>query len=118
VNQVVLEAPAQPVLPTPVPAKGLAIAAMVVGIVSTVFGLVPILALFALMGGLVALVLGLLAARTQKRAGVKRGMARAGWILGLAATGLAIIGFSIVNAAVDEFERDLEDIEAQWDVNG
>jgi hypothetical protein len=112
----VIEAPAQAAVPVPtaVPSKGLGIAALVVGIVSAVFGLVPLLALFALAGGIVALVLGLVAARNQKRAGAPRGMARAGWILGAVAVVLGVIGFAIVNQAVDNLESDLNEIEAEF----
>ena len=65
---VTLETPAAPVVVIE-QRKGLAIVAiMVVGIVAAVLGLIPLFGLFALAGGIVALVLGLLAASKAKKA--------------------------------------------------
>jgi hypothetical protein len=112
-----------PVLSVDVPAvaavpeqrKGMAIAAMVVGIVATVLGLVPLFGLFALAGGIVALVLGLVAASKAKKAKQPRGMARAGWILGAVAIALGVIGMAVVNSAINDLERDLDQIEQELD---
>ena len=101
---------AYPVAP---PARGMAISALVCGITGTVVGLIPILAVPALALGVVVLVLGLLAVRKQKQARVSRGMARAGWLLGLVAVVLAIIGFAVVTSAVNELERDLNELQIE-----
>ena len=101
---------AYPVAP---PAQGMAISALVCGITGTVVGLIPILAVPALALGIVALVLGLLAVRKQKQARVSRGVARAGWLLGLVAVVLAIIGFAVVTSAVNELERDLNELQIE-----
>jgi hypothetical protein len=103
-----------PAVPTLAPARGLAVAAMVTGIVASVLGLIPLFALFALAGGIVALTLGLVAARKQKAAGFKRPMARAGWILGIVAIVLGVVGMAIVDQAFDDLERDLNEIEAEY----
>jgi len=100
------------------PAKGLAVAALVCGIVGAFFGLIPLTAFFAMPLGLVAFVLGLLAARKMKRAGHKAGMARAGWILGAIAVILAIIGFAIMNSAVNQLQTDLENIGNTTELDG
>ena len=68
---------------------GLAIAALVVGIVGVVFGLIPLTFEIALAGGIVALVLGLF--------GRKHGTGKAGIILGIIAIALGIWGAVIVN---------------------
>jgi hypothetical protein len=86
----------------------MAVAALVTGIVGAACGLIPLLAFPALVLGLVALVLGLIAARNQKRAGFKRPLARSGWLLGVAAVALGIIGFAIVNSAVNDLQHDLD----------
>ena len=92
------------------PAKGFAVTALVCGIVGVVSGLIPLLAVVALAAGLVAIVFGLLGARRNKQAGTGVGMARAGWILGVAAVILAVIGFVIVDKAFDDLERDLNEL--------
>jgi ABC-type transport system involved in cytochrome bd biosynthesis fused ATPase/permease subunit len=92
------------------PSKGMAVAALVCGIVGAFFGLIPLTAFFAMPLGLVAFILGLIAARKIKRAGHKAGMARAGWLLGAVAVVLAIIGFAIMNSAVNKLQSDLDNI--------
>ena len=105
--------------PTVTPAKGLAIAALVCGIVGTVTGLIPFLFVIAGACGVVALVLGLIALRTQRKAGLKRrGTARAGFILGVAAVALSIAGYVIVNNALTDLQHDLDDIITTTTTNG
>ena len=94
-------APAPP--PVVVVAKtgnGMAVAALTLGIIGALVGLIPILAVPALICGLLALVfgfVGLSIAKNPLRSG--KGMAIAGIILGTAAVALAIVGFVIVNNA-------------------
>jgi hypothetical protein len=89
--------------------NGVAVAAMVCGIVGVVFGLIPILGIPALALGLVALVLGIVGRRRVKRdpnAGHK-GLATAGVILGILASGLGIAGIVIVSNAVNDLDHQL-----------
>ena len=76
----------------------MAVSGMVLGIVGVIFGLIPILAVPALICGALALIfggVGLNAVRTDpRRAG--KGMAIAGIALGAVAVILAIAGFVIV----------------------
>lgn len=95
----------------PEPAKGFAVTAFVCGIVGAIFGLIPILALLALPLGIIAVVFGLLGARRNKRAKAGVGLARAGWLLGVTAVILAVIGFVIVNNAIDDFQDDMDQLE-------
>jgi len=92
------------------PPRGLAIAAMVCGIAGAVLGLVPLFGLFALGLGIVAFVLGMIAARRHKVLGFRRPVARAGWILGIVAIVLGVVGLSIVSSALDDLEQDLNEI--------
>jgi hypothetical protein len=93
------------------PARGLAIAALVCGIVGVVVGLIPILFVATLALGLVALVLGGIAWTIRRRAHVKRGVAIAGTILGVLALTLGIVGVVIVNNAFNDLGNDLDQID-------
>jgi hypothetical protein len=89
--------------------NGVAVGAMVCGIVGVVFGLIPILGIPALALGLVALVLGVVGRRRVKRdpkVGHK-GLATAGVILGIAASGLGIAGIVIVTNSVNHLDHQL-----------
>jgi hypothetical protein len=97
------------------PGNGLAIAALVCGIVGAVIGLVPILFVGAWALGAVALTLGLLARRRAKRtpeAGRGR-MALAGVLLGVVAITLGGVGVAIVDDAFDSLTGDDEPQRAQ-----
>jgi hypothetical protein len=78
--------------------NGNAVAGFVLGIVGTVLGLVPILAVPALICGLLGVVLGGVGWRAVKLDATRghRGLAIAGTILGVVAIVLAFIGFAIV----------------------
>lgn len=102
-------------LPEREPAKGLQLAAVICGIVGSVIGLVPIMGLFAVALGLVAIVLGFIAWGQRGRARVKRTMAAWGIGLGTLALALGIIGAVIVSQALDELDRDLNEIESDLD---
>lgn len=77
----------------------MAITALVCGIVGALMGMIPILALPALILGVLALVFGGIAWRRAIARHIKKGMAIAGVLLGAASITLAIIGFVIVNNA-------------------
>jgi hypothetical protein len=87
------------------PGRGMAIASLVLGIIGTVVGIIPILFLFAWILGIVGLVLGVIAYRSGKKVGVKQG--RAGAILCTIAIVMGIVGISIVNSAVDKLDHNL-----------
>ena len=93
--------------------NGLAIAALVLGIVGTVFGLVPITALIALACGFTGLALGVIAWRRWRTHG-RRAMSIIGVVLSVLAITLGIVGMVIVNDAVDDLDRDLDRIEQEY----
>lgn len=68
--------------------NGLAIGALVVGIIALLSAFIPFVGIFAIVPGLVALVLGIIGLRKAGQLGSGRGMAIAGTVLGV----LAILG--------------------------
>ncbi|MFJ8668306.1 DUF4190 domain-containing protein [Streptomyces sp. NPDC093600] len=111
----------QPAAPTPPtgPAttafrNGLGTAALILGIIGTVSGLVPFFFWLAGVLGLIALVLGLVGKGRVKRGEANnKGAALTGAILGLAALVLSVVGavitFTAVSDAVDEIDRAVVD---------
>ena len=112
------EAVQDPAVTEAPPAKGFAITSLVTGIVAIVLALTFILGQFGAVLGMVAAVFGFLAARKNKKAGHKRGMARAGMILGVIAIPLgfatAALLVAAVDDAVDEFGDSMVVLEAEW----
>jgi hypothetical protein len=90
------------------PGKGLAVAALVCGIVGSIFGLIPITSLVALAAGVTAVVLGAIAWRKRSRAHVRRTMAAWGIALGVLAVGLGSWGMYIVQDTVNEIDREFQ----------
>lgn len=89
-NQQWVPQPYAPYLPPTRPShSGMAVAALVLGVVGICFGLVPITFLFAITLGVLALVFGCVARH--------RGMGKAGIILGVVAVAFGIWGAVIVN---------------------
>lgn len=93
--------------------RGMAIAALSMGVVGSIIGLIPLFGLVALPLGILALIFGLVATSKAKRLGLPKGMARAGWILGVLAIVLGVAGMAIVNGAVNELEHDLNQLEME-----
>lgn len=99
---------------SPSPTNGLAVAALVLGIIGVVFGLLPLTFFIALVCGVLALIFGALGWRKANRGSGRKGMAIAGFILGLAGLGLGIAGIVIVDDAVTELDRQLQEIETEF----
>jgi hypothetical protein len=95
--------------PVPPPANGLATAALVLGIIGVLFGLIPLTAFVAIILGVLALIFGLVGRSKQ----TKRTMATWGAALGLASIILAIIGFVILANAVDDVDDAFQDFDNQ-----
>jgi len=87
-----------PTAPVQTRGNGMAVASFVLGLVGALFGLIPILAMFALLLGVLGLTFGLVGHRAAVNDPLRggKGMALAGVILGSLAIGLAILGFVIV----------------------
>lgn len=111
-REVPLPPPESPISPVQ-PAVGFATTALVLGILGTLFGLIPLLFFLAIPLGILAIVFGLIAARRNKRARSHVGMARTGWLLGVAALTLGIVGIAIIDDAVDDLNDDLNGLEIE-----
>ncbi|MEU5715498.1 DUF4190 domain-containing protein [Streptomyces sp. NPDC020403] len=107
--------PQQPYAPAQVPGErparnGLGIAALVLGIIGAVSGLIPLLFWLAGVLGVIALVLGLAGRGRAKRGeATNKGVATFGAVLGLVSLVLAVVGvvitFKAVDDAVDEINK-------------
>ncbi|MDT9686029.1 DUF4190 domain-containing protein [Streptomyces sp. TRM76323] len=100
----------------PVPAaparNGLGTAALVLGIIGTVSGFIPLFFWLAGILGLLALILGLVGRGRAKRGeATNKGVTTAGAILGLVALILSVVGayltYKAVDTAVDEINKEL-----------
>ncbi|WP_327117788.1 DUF4352 domain-containing protein [Streptomyces sp. NBC_01341] len=105
--------PQQPYAPTQVPGtqparNGLGVAALVLGIIGTVSGLVPLLFWLAGILGVIALILGLAARGRAKRGeATNKGVATFGAVLGLVSLILSVVGAVLTFKAVDDVVKDI-----------
>ncbi|WP_393058601.1 DUF4190 domain-containing protein [Streptomyces sp. LN549] len=105
--------PQQPYVPTQTPGlrparNGLGIAALVLGLIGAVSGLIPFLFWLAGTLGLIALILGLVGRGRAKRGeATNKNMATFGAVLGLIAMILSVVGAVITFKAVDDAVSDL-----------
>ncbi|MFE0651299.1 DUF4190 domain-containing protein [Streptomyces sp. NPDC059534] len=94
--------------------NGLGTAALILGIIGTLSGLIPLLFWLAGILGLIALILGLVGrGRVKRHEANNKGVALTGAILGLAALVLSVVGVVItvtaVSDAVDELDKSIKD---------
>ncbi|MFG2628720.1 DUF4190 domain-containing protein [Streptomyces sp. NPDC048473] len=88
--------------------NGLGIAALVLGVIGAVSGLIPFLFWLAGILGVIALILGLAGRGRAKRGeATNKGMATFGAVLGLISLILAVVGAVITFKAVDDAVNDL-----------
>lgn len=99
------------------PANGMAIAALVCGIVGVVLGLIPFTFFLALVLGVCAVVFGPLGWNRANKvpAAGRKGIAIAGTVLGIVAILLGVIGAFIVDDTVDDINQDLESVADDFD---
>lgn len=101
-------APASPAGPAPGASKGMAIAALVLGIVALIFAFIPLLGAFvAIPVGIVAIVLGILARGRAKRTGTGGGLAMGGLITGIIGIVVALLWGLFLAGWVWQVEREL-----------
>ncbi|MEV7567776.1 DUF4190 domain-containing protein [Streptomyces tanashiensis] len=94
--------------------NGLGTAALILGIIGTLSGLIPLFFWLAGILGLIALILGLVGKGRVKRGEANnKGVALTGAILGLASLVLSVVGLVItvtaVSDAVDELDKSIKD---------
>jgi voltage-gated potassium channel Kch len=100
---------------TPSTGKGFAVTALVLGIIGALFGLIPLTFFLAIPLGVLAFIFGAIAwrrAAVLRRRGwqIPRGMARTGFVLGVAALALGIIGYNITTNAFNELDECLTEL--------
>ncbi|MEV1022344.1 DUF4190 domain-containing protein [Streptomyces sp. NPDC050264] len=98
--------------------NGLGTAALILGVIGALSGLVPILFWLAGVLGVIALILGLTGRGRAKRGeATNKGVALTGVILALASLGLAVFGayttFKAVDDAVDQINKSVSDTKAK-----
>lgn len=104
-------APAPAASVPPAPRNGLGIAALCLGIVGMLFGLVPFTGFVAFALGAVGIILGLVGfSRARKRTATNLKTALAGTILSALAIGLGIWGMVIVFTGLNQLATDLNNI--------
>ena len=94
--------------------NGMAVAALVLGILAMLFGLIPLFAFVAFPMAVLAVIFGAVGRKRGKERGKGKGMATAGLITGLCGFALAIIGVVVMNDAVNELNEDLNEIDAEF----
>lgn len=99
-----------PTAPPRAGGSGMAITALIAGIVGTLFGLVPLTFWIAGPLGVVGLVLALVALGRARREHRSRKLPIAGTVLSALALVLSVVGAVIVFTAVDQLGKDLEKI--------
>lgn len=99
--------------PQPQPRNGLGIAALVLGICGILSGIIPLFFWFALIAGVIGLVLGLVGwRRASKGAASNRKTAMFGTILSIGAVAMGIWGATILFQATDKFVNDMNAVTA------
>jgi hypothetical protein len=102
--------PAQQVVYVEKPGNGLATAALVLGIVGAVFGLIPLTFFIALICGVLALIFGIIGWRAANKGRGRKGLAVSGTVLGIVALLLAFAGIFIIGEAANDLQDDLDEI--------
>jgi hypothetical protein len=98
-------------LPAAAPAgNGLAVAALVLGIVGVIVGLIPLFFWIALPCGILAVIFGFAGRRRGRR-----GMVWTGIITGTLAIVLGVVGPLIVNDAFEDLDRELDEVGVVFD---
>lgn len=91
-----------PAAPAPNAGKGLGIAGLVLGILAAIISFIPCLGVWAVVPGIIAIILSIISLSQAKKAGAGKGLAIAGLVCGLVGTALAIWwGYAISRAAND-----------------
>lgn len=108
------EPPAPPAPPLADPRNGLGIAALTLGVVAAITGLIPLMWLLALPAGIIGLTLGFAGRKRVKRGRADNGgMTWAGIVLSAVGTVLALIGMVVFFNALSDFSKSMDDLSTQ-----
>lgn len=96
---------------TPSAGKGLGIAGLVLGILAAIVSFIPCLGVYALIPGIVGLILSAISMTQASKAGASKGLAIAGLICSI--VGCAIAGWQwyALSTAADKFKEELGKID-------
>ena len=95
-------APPAPQIVAPATGNGLAITALVLGIVGLVLCWVPFLGVLL---GVLAVIFGIIGARRARVSGARRGQARAGWIMGIVTILLGVVLTAVIINATNHLAK-------------
>lgn len=96
------------------PRNGLGLAALILGLIGVLFGLVPLTGFIAVGLGLTGLILGFAGiGRLRRGTASNRKTTGFGMAASVAAIALGIWGMTIFFGAVEELDRDLEELESE-----
>jgi len=100
-----------------VPSNSPATAAMVLGIIGVVFGMIPLFGLIAFPMAVLAIIFGWVGLRKLGRGETPKGKGAAmtGIITGVLAFILAIVGMNIVSDGLDDISNELDELERELD---
>jgi hypothetical protein len=85
--------------------NGIAIAAMVCGIVSVVLGWIPVVFAIAVVLAVLAIIFGIVGVRRARESGRRRGFAIAGLVTGAFGIPVAVVGLLFTIAVFEAFDR-------------
>ncbi|MCC6180333.1 MAG: hypothetical protein IT237_00705 [Bacteroidia bacterium] len=91
--------------------KGLGIAGLVLGIVAAVVAFVPCLGMYAIIPGVIGLILSIISIIQANKAGAAKGMAIAGLVCSLIGISIAYWQYSKLSAVGEELKETLENID-------
>ena len=98
--------------PQPSPRNGFGITALCLAVPGLLFGLVPLTGFIAVILGVLAMIFGCVGwGRAQRGVATNKAMSITGTVLGAVAITAGIIGIAIVVQAVDDFDKDMQQIE-------
>jgi Domain of unknown function (DUF4190) len=95
--------------------NGLAVAGFVCGLLSALFGLIPILFFFSFPLSILGIVFSAIGWRRARRDPSRggKGLSIAGLVLGIIGFVLAIVSVAIIEDAAEDLEEDLEELERE-----
>lgn len=94
-----------PYVPSTEQRNGIAVAALVLGIVALILGWLPFVFVLGGLAAVLAIVFAAVGLRRARARGVGRAMSIAGLVLGIVGIGATVIGAFVTSAFVDAFDR-------------
>jgi hypothetical protein len=91
--------------------KGLGVAGLVLGILAAVLSFVPCLGMYAIIPGVVGLILSVISIIQANKAGAAKGMAIAGLVCSLVGVGIAYWQYTKLSAVGEQFKETLENLD-------